>query len=96
MRFILAALAIVFLVTAFLTDSPGLLGLSLVGAFVFAFMAVFAFAQARIEANQARQNYVPSAQEREVMRLAAEKRKRAGTAAASGAYAGRDHDGDGD
>lgn len=75
MRFVFAGLAALCLVVAFMTDSPGLLGLGLIGAFLFSLVAVFAFAQARIESNQQREAYVPSPEERELMRRAVEKRK---------------------
>lgn len=77
MRFVLAGLTVLCLVVAFLTDSPGLLGFSLIGAFLFALAAVFAFAQARIETSQQREVYLPSPEERELMRKAIEKRKQA-------------------
>ena len=85
MRFIFAALCLVCLLTAYLTSSPLVLGMVLLGAFLFAFMSVFAFAQARIESNQQRQSYAPSAEEKEVMRLAAEKRRRAASMPRRGA-----------
>ena len=75
MRFVLAGLTVLCLAVAFMTDSPGLLGLSLLGAFLFSLAAVFAFAQARIESNQQREVYMPSPEERELMRKAMEKRK---------------------
>lgn len=77
MRFLLAGLTVLCLVIAFLTDSPGLLGISLIGAFLFALAAVFAFAQERIASNQQREVYRPSPEERELMRKAMEKRKQA-------------------
>jgi hypothetical protein len=76
MRFVLAVLTVLCLAVAYLTDSPGLLGLSLFGAFLFSLGAVFAFAQSRIEASQQREVYTPSPEERELMRKAMEKRKR--------------------
>lgn len=77
MRFVLAGLTFACIVIAFLTDSPGLLGLSLIGAFLFSLAAVFAFAQARIDSSQQREAYIPSPEERELMRRAMEKRKQA-------------------
>jgi hypothetical protein len=75
MRFVLAGLTLACLVIAFTTDSPGLLGLSLFGAFLCSLGAVFTFAQARIESSQQREVYIPSPEERELMRKAMEKRK---------------------
>lgn len=75
MRFVLAGLTVLCLVVVFLTDSPTVLGLCLLGAFLFSLAAVFAFAQARIESTQQRQTYIPSPEERELMRRAMEKRK---------------------
>jgi hypothetical protein len=75
MRFVLAGLTVLCLAVTFMTDSPGLLGLSLLGAFLFSLGAVFAFAQARIDSSQQREVYLPSPEERELMRKAMEKRK---------------------
>ena len=75
MRFLLAGLTVLFLVVAVVTDSPGLLGLSLVGAAICSFAAIIAFAQSRIDSRQQRQIYLPSPDERELMRKAMEKRK---------------------
>lgn len=86
MRFIFAALSLVCLLVVFVTDSPGLLGLCLFGTVIFAFFAVLGFAQAKIEATRQREAYVPSPEERELIRRAAEKRRQqaGGTAMASG------------
>ncbi len=75
MRFAFALLAALCLLTAFLTSSPLLLGLSLIGCALFSLIAVFAFAQARIDASQQRQIYIPSPEERDLMRKALAKRQ---------------------
>jgi hypothetical protein len=77
MALIFSVLTVLCLVTAFITDSPGLLGLSLLGSVLFAFIAILGFAQAKIEAKREREPYTPSDEERELMRRAAEKRKQA-------------------
>ena len=83
MRFVLAGLTVLCLIAAFVTDSPAILGFGLLGAFLFSLGAVFAFAQARIDSTQQREVYVPSPEERELMRKAMEKRNQAGSAASA-------------
>lgn len=77
MRFIFAALSLVCLLVAFLTNSPGLMGLAILGLVVFSFLSVLGFAQAKVEATRQREAFIPSPQEIELMRRAAEKRKAA-------------------
>ncbi len=77
MRFIFAALSLLCLLVAFLTNSPGLMGLAILGLVVFAFLSVLGFAQAKFEAGRQRGAFIPSPQEIELMRRAAEKRKAA-------------------
>lgn len=92
MRFVFVGLTVLCLATAFMTDSPGVLGLCLVGVFLFSLAAVFGFAQARIEATQQREVFMPSPQERELMRKAAEKRRQQQANAAADVGDERDED----
>lgn len=80
MRFIFAALSLFCLLITFLTNSPGLMGLAILGLVVFAFLSVLGFAQAKFEAGRQQDAFIPSPQEIELMRRAAEKRKAAANA----------------
>ena len=75
MPFLLAGLSGACLVAVFLMDSPGLLGLALFGSALFALLAVFAFAHAKIESTRQNDTYLPSPEELEVIRRAEEKRR---------------------
>lgn len=79
MRFIFAALSLLCLLITFMTNSPGLMGFAILGLVVFSFLSVLGFAQAKFEAGRQRDAYIPSPQEIELMRRAAEKRKAAMT-----------------
>jgi hypothetical protein len=77
MRFVFAALSVLSLLVAFTVSNPVVLGFALLGIFLFSFLAVLAFAQAKIDAGRQRETYLPSGAELEALRRAAEKRKQA-------------------
>ena len=81
MRFVLVGLAVLCLIVAFVTSSTAILGFCLLAAVLLSLGAVFVFAQARIDSTQHGDIYLPTPEERELMRKTMEQRKQAASAA---------------
>lgn len=68
MRWIFLLLTVICAFIPFNTDSPGLMGLGMLGALLFAFLAVITFAQARIESSSQSQATLLTSRDVQVLR----------------------------
>ena len=80
MRYLSLAATLVCVTLLFVSDSPTVLGLCLLGVGVFGLVSVFAFAQARIDSNPKSQVTILSPKELAEMRQRAALNKPAGGA----------------
>lgn len=93
MRYLSLAATVFCVITLFLSNNPTVLGLCLIGLFLFGLTTVFAFAQARINTSTPNQVMILSPKELAAMRERAAANK-AKTASTGGKSARNDQDDD--
>lgn len=94
MRWLFLVLSLASAAVAFVTDSPGTMGLAMLGTFGFGFVAVLAFAQARIDATSQSHAAVLTSRDVQAIRQQGLQKKVAANRAAPPARPANDRDGD--